>query len=97
MKEGIDISTSSNQVNVSLDSSISGEVSEWRKWVILHDQPVSIAENVWDFGKEVELNCNFEQGEMIGELTEIEKRDRLKANIDSGKLKDVGMVTNCDH
>ncbi|MCI25080.1 hypothetical protein A2U01_0046268 [Trifolium medium] len=59
------------------------------------NQPLSVAKNVWDFGKELELNCNFEEGEMIGELTKIEKRDRLKANFDSGKLKDVGMVTNC--
>ncbi|MCH84634.1 DUF4283 domain protein, partial [Trifolium medium] len=50
MEEVVHISSSSNQVNVSLGSSISGEVSEWRKWVILHDQPERVAEKVWEFG-----------------------------------------------
>jgi hypothetical protein len=77
-EEGVDILSSSNQVNVSLESSISGEMSDWRKWVILHDQPERVAEKVWEFGKEANLICENE-GDLIRELTNIEFRDRPKA------------------
>jgi hypothetical protein len=41
-----EISESLNQVNISLDSSCSREISEWRKWVLLHEDPSEVASKV---------------------------------------------------
>jgi hypothetical protein len=94
-EEGVDILSSSNQVNVSLESSISGEISEWRKWVILHDQPERVAEKVWEFGKEANLICENE-GDLIRELTNIEFRDRPKAANNSEHQRGAERINNGD-
>jgi hypothetical protein len=44
--EGAEVSKISNQVNVSFDSSISNDVSEWRKWVLLHEGADVVAKEV---------------------------------------------------
>ncbi|GAU20898.1 hypothetical protein TSUD_120900 [Trifolium subterraneum] len=98
MEEGVGISSSLNQVNVSLGSSISGEVSEWRKWVILHDQPERVAQKVWDFGKEVSLVCEKnKEGDLIRDLANIESRDRPEAANDSEHHRGAERITSGDH
>ncbi|MCI09349.1 hypothetical protein A2U01_0030435 [Trifolium medium] len=78
LTEGAEVSNSSNQVNISFDSSISGSVSEWRKWVLLHEGPEAVARGVWDFGRDRSINFEGEEGEVLKNLSDIEIRDREK-------------------
>ncbi|MCH89326.1 hypothetical protein A2U01_0010221 [Trifolium medium] len=87
---GAVLSEASNQVNISLNSSLAGEISEWRNWVILHEESEIVASSVWNFGRKEKIIFRGDEGEVIKELEEIETRDREKSN--SGKMnsKQVG-------
>jgi hypothetical protein len=92
-KGGDDISVSLNQVNVSINSSFSGEISEWRKWVCLQENPDVVANNVWQFGKKEGVNFSEDEGIVVKELEGIEIRDRGKispANANRNQTKEGG-------
>jgi hypothetical protein len=61
-------------------NSISDSNISWRNWVIKHGDAREVAQGVWDFGKEVGLVKNGEEGEVLQELLILEERDRVAAN-----------------
>ncbi|MCH79459.1 hypothetical protein A2U01_0000208 [Trifolium medium] len=67
---------SSNQASVSNCSSISANICEWRKWVLLHDEPHAVATHIWDFGKARGVKFDGNEREVTEELLEAEIRDR---------------------
>ncbi|KAK2376927.1 zinc finger CCCH domain-containing protein [Trifolium repens] len=72
------VSDSLNQVNISIDSSCSREISEWRKWVLLHEDPNEVASKVWEFGRNEGVIYSDDEGGVVKELEGIEIRDREK-------------------
>ncbi|WJX17882.1 hypothetical protein P8452_07743 [Trifolium repens] len=71
-------SESMNQVNISTDSTCSKEISEWRKWVLLHDAPNEVASKVWEYGRKEGVSYSDDEGGVVKELEGIEIRDREK-------------------
>jgi hypothetical protein len=78
-------SDSSNQVNILLDSSCSREISEWRKWVLLHEEPSEVASKVWEFGRKEGVSFSDDEGGVVKELEAIERRDREKMGVNISK------------
>ncbi|GAU41124.1 hypothetical protein TSUD_288140 [Trifolium subterraneum] len=85
-KEGSESSKSLNQVNMSFGSSCSGEISEWRKWVLLHEDSSVVASKVWEFGRKEGVTHSGDEDGVVKELEGIENRDRVKsrANLEKG-------------
>jgi hypothetical protein len=70
-----------NQVNISIDSSCSKEISEWRKWVLLHEEPKKVASKVWEFGRKEGVSYSDDERDVVKELEGIEIRDREKNEV----------------
>jgi hypothetical protein len=90
-----EISDSSNQVNTSSNSSCSKEISEWRKWVLLHEEPGELASNVWEFGRKEGITFSGDEGGVVKELEGIEIRDREKMVANNSKCNQGAESNKC--